>query len=243
MREILFDTETTGVFPDHGDEKLRDRIVEIGCVEVFNLERTGKEFHAYFNPDRDVPEEVVRVHGLRREFLINHKRFNEVAQDFLEFIGDAPLVAHNAQFDQNFVNAELRRLNLPLPANERFIDTLERAKAKLRAGMRLSLDGLSKHYRLDQRGFDLNARKGAGGHGALIDAKMLAEIYIELQGGRVQQFSFGDEPTKNAEGEAVVSTAKIRPRLSPLPLLSTAEERALHDQFNNELGGGNPWSN
>ena len=124
MREILFDTETTGVFPDHPDQKQCDRIVEIGCVEVFNLERTGREFHAYFNPERDVPEEVVRVHGLRRDFLMNHKLFGERVHDFLEFIGDAPLVAHNAAFDQGFINAELRRCGLAQLGDDRFIDTL-----------------------------------------------------------------------------------------------------------------------
>lgn len=236
-RVVIFDTETTGLSPATGD-----RIVEIGCVELIGFD-VGRTYHSYINPQRDVPEEVIRVHGLTGHFLADKPLFSQVHADLMDFFGADMIVAHNAEFDRRFLNAELELCGIAAVPKERFIDTLERAKAKLRAGMRLSLDGLSKHYRLDQRGFDLNARKGAGGHGALIDAKMLAEIYIELQGGRVQQFSFGDEPTKNAEGEAVVSTAKIRPRLSPLPLLSTAEERALHDQFNNELGGGNPWSN
>ena len=106
MREIVFDTETTGVFPDHPEAEFRDRIVEIGCVEIINLERTGREFHAYLNPERSVPDEVVRVHGLTRDFLLQHKKFSEIADEFLAFIGDAPLVAHNAAFDQGFINAE-----------------------------------------------------------------------------------------------------------------------------------------
>ena len=143
MREILFDTETTGVFPEHQDDKVRDRIVEIGCVEVINLERTGREFHAYLNPDRDVPEEVVRVHGLRLEFLRNHKRFAEIAADFMEFIGDAPLVAHNAAFDQGFLNAELRRCKLAPLGNERFVDTLAIARKRF-PGASCSLDALAQ---------------------------------------------------------------------------------------------------
>ena len=160
MREILFDTETTGVFPDHAEEKLRDRIVEIGCVEVVNLERTGREFHAYLNPDRDVPEEVVRVHGLRLDFLRNHRRFAEVVDEFMAFVGDAPLVAHNASFDQGFINAELRRLGREALSNERFVDTLAIARKKF-PGASNSLDALARRFQLDRYGFDLAARKGA----------------------------------------------------------------------------------
>ena len=109
MREIVFDTETTGVFPITKKPDLRDRIVEIGCVELIDLERTGREFHVYLNPERSVPEEVVRVHGLTREFLDKHEKFSVIADEILDFIGDAPLVAHNAAFDQDFINAELRR--------------------------------------------------------------------------------------------------------------------------------------
>jgi len=242
VREILFDTETTGVFPDHADEKLRDRIVEIGCVEVFNLERTGREFHAYFNPDRDVPEEVVRVHGLRREFLMNHKRFGDVVQELLEFIGDAPLVAHNAAFDQGFLNAELRRCGLPPFGDERFVDTLAIARKKF-PGASNSLDALARRFQLDRYGFDLAARKGAGGHGAIVDSRILAEVYLHLKGGREQTLVFD-------AGEAVVEDASVlRPieltqraqRETPLPSRLTAEEQAAHAAFIEKLGPNALW--
>lgn len=242
MREILFDTETTGVFPDHEDEKLCDRIVEIGCVEVFNLERTGREFHAYFNPDRDVPEEVVRVHGLRREFLINHKRFNEVAQELLEFIGEAPLVAHNAAFDQGFLNAELRRCGLPILGTERFVDTLLIARKKF-PGASNSLDALAKRFQLDRYGFDLAARKGAGGHGALIDSRILAEVYLHLRGGREQTLAFeaGEVIVENAAVLRPVEFTRRTPRPTSLPSRLTEEERAAHGAFVAKLGPNALW--
>ncbi|MEZ5994236.1 MAG: DNA polymerase III subunit epsilon [Hyphomonadaceae bacterium] len=242
MREILFDTETTGVFPDHQDEKLRDRIVEIGCVEVFNLERTGREFHAYFNPDRDVPEEVVRVHGLRLEFLRSHKRFPEVAADFLEFVGDAPLVAHNASFDQGFLNAELRRCGLPTLGNDRFIDTLAIARKRF-PGASCSLDALARRFQLDRYGFDLAARKGAGGHGALIDSRILAEVYLHLKGGREQRLAFdaGEAAAVEASAPRPVEFTKRAPRTAPLPRLLTAEEEAAHAAFVAKLGPSAIW--
>jgi DNA polymerase-3 subunit epsilon len=242
MREILFDTETTGVFPEHEDDKLRDRIVEIGCVEVFNLERTGHEFHAYFNPDRDVPEEVVRVHGLRLEFLRGHKRFPEMAKDLLEFIGDAPLVAHNAAFDQGFLNAELRRCGLPPLGDDRFVDTLAIARKRF-PGASCSLDALAKRFQLDRYGFDLASRKGPGGHGALVDSRILAEVYLHLKGGREQRLAFG-------AGEAVVENAAVlrpvefvrrAPRPTALPSRLTPEEAAAHAAFVEKLGPNALW--
>lgn len=220
------------MFPDHGDEKLRNRIVEIGCVELFNLERTGREYHAYFNPDRDVPEEVVRVHGLRREFLINHKRFSETVGELLEFIGDAPLVAHNSAFDQGFLNAELRRCGLPQLGDERFVDTLAIARKKF-PGASNSLDALAKRFQLDRYGFDLAARKGAGGHGALVDSRILAEVYLHLKGGREQTLSFdaGDAATDDASVLRAVEFARRTPRPIPLAPLLTEEEQAAHAEF------------
>ena len=220
------------MFPDHGDEKLRDRIVEIGCVELFNLERTGREYHAYFNPDRDVPEEVVRVHGLRREFLINHKRFSETVGELLEFIGDAPLVAHNSAFDQGFLNAELRRCGLPQLGDERFVDTLAIARKKF-PGASNSLDALAKRFQLDRYGSDLAARKGAGGHGALVDSRILAEVYLHLKGGREQTLSFdaGDAATDDASVLRAVEFARRTPRPIPLAPLLTEEEQAAHAEF------------
>jgi DNA polymerase-3 subunit epsilon len=242
MREILFDTETTGVFPDHKDEKQRDRIVEIGCVEVFNLERTGREFHAYFNPDRDVPEEVVRVHGLRLEFLRGHKRFSEVVSDFLAFVGDAPLVAHNASFDQGFLNAELRRCGREALGDDRFVDTLAIARKRF-PGASCSLDALAKRFQLDRYGFDLAARKGAGGHGALIDSRILAEVYLHLKGGREQRLAFDAGEVVAADAAVLRPVEFIRrtPRATPLPSRISVEEEVAHAAFIEKLGPNALW--
>lgn len=242
MREILFDTETTGVFADHAEEKLRDRIVEIGCVEVFNLERTGREYHIYLNPERDVPEEVVRVHGLRLDFLKNHRRFAEVAQEFLDFIGDAPLVAHNASFDQGFINAELRRCGRELLPTERFVDTLAIARKRF-PGASCSLDALARRFQLDRYGFDLAARKGAGGHGALVDSRILAEVYLHLKGGREQRLAFdvADVMTDDAAILSPIEFVKRQPRPTPLPSRLTSEEEAAHAAFIATLGPSALW--
>jgi DNA polymerase-3 subunit epsilon len=236
-RVVIFDTETTGRAPADGD-----RVVEIGCVELIGFE-AGRTFHAYLNPERDVPEEVVRVHGLTGAFLRDKPLFSTVCADLIAFFGDDVIVAHNAEFDRGFLNAELERLGRPIFDQGRFLDTLAVAKKKLRAGTRLSLDALSKYYRLDQRGFDLSARKGAGGHGALLDAQMLAEIYIELQGGREQALAFVAPPTDAAmQAEADILQFQPRPpRPQPLPLFSTAEERAAHEKFVASLGAPSLW--
>lgn len=241
MREIVFDTETTGVFADHAEPELRDRIVEIGCVEIINLERTGREFHAYINPDRSVPEEVVRVHGLTREFLSQHKRFGEVVDQFMEFVGDAPLVAHNASFDQGFLYAEFTRLGRDKPAAERFIDTLAIARKRF-PGASCSLDALAKRFQLDRYGFDLVTRKGAGGHGALVDARILAEVYLQLQGGREQKLAFEIEETIVATAEqGPIRFTSRPPRPAPLPPLLTPEEEAAHAGFVATLGAQALW--
>ncbi|MBL8543861.1 MAG: DNA polymerase III subunit epsilon [Hyphomonadaceae bacterium] len=242
MREILFDTETTGVFPEHPDPKQCDRIVEIGCVEVINLERTGREFHAYVNPERDVPEEVVRVHGLRAEFLRTHRRFTEVAAEFLEFIADAPLVAHNAAFDQGFINAELRRCQLELLPDARFIDTLAIARKRF-PGASCSLDALAKRFQLDRYGFDLSSRKGPGGHGALVDSRILAEVYLHLRGGREQRLAFdaGEAASENAAVLRHVEFVRRQPRPAPLAPLLTDEEASAHASFVEGLGPNALW--
>lgn len=242
MREILFDTETTGVFPDHAEEKLRDRIVEIGCVEVVNLERTGREFHAYLNPDRDVPEEVVRVHGLRLDFLRNHRRFAEVVDEFMAFVGDAPLVAHNASFDQGFINAELRRLGREALSNERFVDTLAIARKKF-PGASNSLDALARRFQLDRYGFDLAARKGAGGHGALVDSRILAEVYLHLKGGREQRLAFdaGEAASDNAAVLRPIEFVRREQRPTPLAPRMTDEEAAAHAAFIEKIGANALW--
>jgi len=233
MREIVFDTETTG-----RDPLLGDRIVEIACVEVVNLLPTGATFHRYINPERDVPEEVVRVHGLTGAFLSDKPVFgaDDVIGPLIAFIGDAPLVAHNAEFDRAFLNAELRRLSLEQLGAERFIDTLPIARA-LFPGAANSLDALSRRYQLDRMGFDLARRKGAGGHGALLDARMLAEVYLQLRGGRERKLVFVEEKARATEGVAAPIAFVRRPRRpSPLAPLITAAEAAAHAAFVAELG-------
>jgi DNA polymerase-3 subunit epsilon len=242
MREIVFDTETTGVFAEHADPVYRDRIVEIGCVELFNLERTGREFHVYINPERGVPDEVVRVHGLTREFLLNHRKFAEVAQEFLDFVGDAPLVAHNAAFDQGFINAELTRMGRDIAAAERFVDTLQIARKRF-PGASCSLDALAKRFQLDRYGFDLAARKGAGGHGALVDARILAEVYLQLKGGREQRLAFdgGEAEVQNAAILRPIQFTRRDQRPTPLPSRTTSEEEAAHAEFIAKLGPNALW--
>lgn len=170
VREIVFDTETTGFDPATGD-----RLVEIGAVELINHVPTGKTYHQYINPEREVPEEVVKVHGLTTEFLRDYPIFSEVAQDFIDFIGDdGILVAHNATFDMKFINYELKKLGYKGYEWDRVIDTLEIAKNKF-PGQRNNLDVLCKRF-----GIDNSARTF---HGALLDAQLLAEVYLELLGG------------------------------------------------------------
>lgn len=237
MREIVFDTETTGLDPLSGANP--DRLVEIGCVELVSLERTGRELHLYINPERDVPEEVVRVHGLRREFLAKHPKFAELAEQFLDFVADAPLVAHNAGFDQGFINAELRRTGRE-PALS-FIDTLPLARKRF-PGASCSLDALAKRFQLDRNGFDLAARKGAGGHGALVDARILAEVYLQLKGGREQRLAFESvEQKTNVEESAPVALTKRRARPKPLPSRLTPDDELAHAAFVETLGASALW--
>ncbi|MEZ6022758.1 MAG: DNA polymerase III subunit epsilon [Hyphomonadaceae bacterium] len=242
MREIVFDTETTGVFAEHPEADQRDRIVEIGCVELFNLERTGREYHVYINPERAVPDEVVRVHGLTREFLSQHSKFAEIVEGFLEFVGDAPLVAHNAAFDMGFINAELRRLGRDPHPEDRFVDTLAIARKRF-PGASCSLDALAKRFQLDRYGFDLAARKGAGGHGALVDSRILAEVYLQLKGGREQRLVFDPAETQASEAGVprAVQFARRSPRPEPLPALVTTEEATAHAEFVAGLGEAALW--
>lgn len=242
MREIIFDTETTGLDPWSEDGP--DRLVEIGCVELMGLERTGRELHLYINPERSVPDEVVRVHGLTRDFLQNHPKFADVAQQFIDFIGDAPLVAHNAAFDQGFINAELARIGLPHTPAERFVDTLPLARKRF-PGASCSLDALAKRYQLDRYGFDLAARKGPGGHGALVDARILAEVYLQLKGGREQALVFDEADIAQQESartsEAPVAFVRRAPRAQPLPSRITPEEAEAHAAMVARLGASALW--
>ncbi len=171
MREIIFDTETTGLDPKSGD-----RLVEIGCIEMVNRVPTGATFHCYFNPDRDMPAEAERVHGISAAFLADKPRFHEKAAEFLEFIGEeAMLVAHNAGFDFGFVNSELEMCGLPPLSRDRMVDTVAMARMR-HPGAKNSLDALCTRYGID--------RSHRTKHGALLDAELLAQVYVELTGGR-----------------------------------------------------------
>ncbi len=184
-REIVFDTETTGLEPLNGD-----RVVEIGCVELMNHVPTGRTMHVYLNPERDMPEEAFKVHGLSEAFLRDKPLFSSIAGQFLEFVSDATLVAHNASFDIAFLNAELARVNLP-PLSNPVIDTVQVARRR-HPGARVSLDALCKHYNID------NSRRAL--HGALLDSQILAEVYLELIGGRQVALALSEEPM-GVEGE------------------------------------------
>src|SRR6201746_2427682 len=173
MREIVLDTETTGLDPLRGD-----RLVEIGCVEIINRMPTGESFHRHINPERDMPAEAFAVHGLSSEFLADKPLFAHVVEEFLEFIADAPLVIHNASFDISFINAELDRIKRPAIPRERLVDTLLLARRK-HPGVSNRLDDLCSRYAID------NSRRTK--HGALLDAELLAEVYVDLVGARQSQ--------------------------------------------------------
>ena len=225
LREVVVDTDTTGLDPASGD-----RVIEIGCVEILNRIPTGREFHRYLNPERDVEEAALAVHGLTRAFLSDKPAFHQVADEWLAFIGDAPIVMHNAAFDVGFLNAELERVHRPMLAPERVVDTLLLARRRHPAGPN-SLDALCKRYGID------NSQRTK--HGALLDSFLLARVYVELLGERQATLGFGDA----ADGDAVPAprTAAARPRPEPLaPRLSTAAEAA-HATFVKTLGPSALW--
>lgn len=225
MREIVFDTETTGLDPLTGD-----RVVEIGCIEVINLIPSGQSFHVYLNPERDMPEEAFRVHGLSNEFLSDKPLFADLVDDFLAFVGeDSKLVAHNASFDIGFLNAELARCGRPALVHERVVDTLALARRRHGGGSN-KLDDLCVRYGID------NSRRTK--HGALLDAELLAEVYAELRGGR--QASLGLAVVAGRDfGTAAGGAAMTRPQ--PLPSRVTAAERAAHEAFVGSLGEDALW--
>jgi DNA polymerase-3 subunit epsilon len=225
VREIVFDTETTGFEPGDGH-----RIVEIGLVELMDHFPTGEELRFYLNPEREVPIESQRVHGLSNEFLADKPLFAHVVDEFLAFIGDAPLVIHNAAFDIKFINAELARVGRePIPLH-RAIDTIEIAKRKL-PGARYSLDELCKRFAID-----LSARSK---HGALLDCQLTAQVYLELIGGRQRGFSLA--PAEIAAA-APAGPGPARQRPVPLAPRLTEAEQARHDAFvAGELGDNPVW--
>ncbi|HEY3637736.1 MAG TPA: DNA polymerase III subunit epsilon [Rhizomicrobium sp.] len=226
MREIVVDTETTGLDPADGH-----RVIEIGCVELFGHVPTGRTFHHYLNPQRLIPLEAQRVHGLTDEFLAEKPLFAAIADELIEFFGDAPLVIHNAAFDLKFMNAEFSRLSKPLLSAARAIDTIEIAKAKL-PGARYSLDELCKRF-----GIDLSGR---GKHGALIDAELTARVYLELVGGRQTKLRLAPRDSVEA---TIAGTVAARPRPEPLPPRISLTEAVAHAEFvAQELGNDAVWN-
>jgi DNA polymerase-3 subunit epsilon len=224
-REIVLDTETTGLSPVMGD-----RIVEIGGIELLNHIPTGRNIHIYLNPERDMPEEAFRVHGLSNEFLADKPKFAEKAQEFIDFIEDATLVIHNAPFDMGFLDYELERIGRPTLRNE-VIDTVMVARNR-HPGARVSLDALCKHYGID------NSKRVL--HGALLDSEILADVYLELIGGRQVTLSLGGTDARPEAGAAFVfKPARQRPM--PLaPRLSDAELKA-HAVLVGTLGADAIW--
>lgn len=212
MREIVLDTETTGFDPLTGH-----RVVEIGCIELFNHVATGNEFHAYLNPERDMPAEAEAVHGLSTAFLADKPLFAAIADDMVAFIGDSPIIAHNASFDMNFINAELKRVGRPTIATERVLDTVGLARRKF-PGAQASLDALCRRFQIDT-----SAREK---HGALFDAQLLSKVYLELVGGREPGLAFAAVETVSVQQ---VSTDRIV--RAPRAHSPTAEEEVAHAIF------------
>ena len=221
MREIVFDTETTGLDPKTGD-----RMVEIGCIEMVNLVPTGATYHAYFNPERDMPAGAEAVHGLSAAFLSDKPLFREVAQELLDFIGDSPLVAHNAGFDFGFLNAELALIAMEPVCTTRMVDTVAIAR-KRHPGAKLSLDALCSRYGID--------RSHRVKHGALLDAELLAQVYVELRGGRQIGLELAAEAAAAHISRPVeisaVRKAPVGPRREPRRHTPSEAELARHRNF------------
>ncbi|MCP1167607.1 DNA polymerase III subunit epsilon [Limimaricola litoreus] len=225
MREIVLDTETTGFEPAEGD-----RIVEIGAVELQGHMPTGRTYHQYINPERSMPKGAFEVHGLGDDFLRDKPKFAAIAQEFLDFIGEARLVIHNAAFDMKFLNAELGWVNKPKIPMDRALDTLAIARKRF-PGSPASLDALCRRFGIDNGARTL--------HGALLDSEILAEVYLELIGGRQPDFALGV-----AQGGGTDTTQaewRPRPRPAPLPPRITEEEAATHAEFIGKLGDDALW--
>ncbi|MBU9697872.1 DNA polymerase III subunit epsilon [Rhodobacteraceae bacterium HSP-20] len=230
MREIVLDTETTGFEPSEGH-----RIVEIGAVELFNHLPTGRTYHQYINPQRSMPKEAFEVHGLGDDFLRDKPVFKAIGQAFLDFIGDAKLVIHNAAFDMKFLNAELEWAGLPGLPWARAVDTLAIARSKF-PGAPASLDALCRRF-----GVDNSAREK---HGALLDSEILAEVYLELVGGRQPDLVLAPVPTKEQQPGQVRSVGsdwRPKPRPVPLPSRLSADEAEAHEAFIAKIGDAAIW--
>ncbi|HEY5603330.1 MAG TPA: DNA polymerase III subunit epsilon [Gammaproteobacteria bacterium] len=232
MRQIVLDTETTGLEPSQGH-----RIIEIGCVELVNRQLTGNHYHQYINPDREVEEGAIEVHGISNEFLVDKPRFEAIAEDFIEFIKDAELIIHNAPFDVGFINHEFKLLGKRYPAVESLctvLDTLAMARQK-HPGQKNSLDALCKRYEVD------NAHRAL--HGALLDAEILADVYLRMTGGQAALLLGGQDSENMLQAQAIRRIPADRP---PLPVISAdAEELAAHQQrlqaINKDSGGECAW--
>lgn len=229
MREIIFDTETTGFRPEEGE-----RVIEIGAIEMVNRNPTGRTFHHYLNPEgKEVNPGAFQVHGLSNEFLADKKTFGEIVDEFIEFIDGAHLVAHNASFDMNFINHELARVKRVPIDDSVVIDTLQLARKKHPMAQN-SLDRLCERYKID------NTKRTK--HGALLDSELLAEVYIELLGGRQASLELdsGVEGKQDSAGFEINQTAKpVRP--SPLPSRVTESEMVAHAKFVEDLGEDAIW--
>ena len=225
MREIVLDTETTGFDPETGD-----RIVEIGAVELMGHVATGETYHQYINPERGMPDDAFQVHGLGDDFLRDKPKFAQVGQAFLDFIGDAKLVIHNAAFDIKFLNAELKWMGLPQIPWEQAIDTLAIARKRF-PGSPASLDALCRRFSIDNASRTL--------HGALLDSEILAEVYLELIGGKQPDFALSSRP----EAKSGESSETWAPKARPAPMASriSEAEAAAHAAFVEKLGGDSIW--
>lgn len=227
LREIVLDTETTGLDPDNGD-----RLIELGCIEIINRIPTGREFHRYLNPEREIHPDAVSVHGLTSAFLTDKPRFADVADDFLSFIGDAPLVAHNGVFDLSFINAELGRASRPPLSADRVVDTLALARRRHPAGPN-SLDALCKRYGID--------KSGRTKHGALLDSTLLANVYVELLGERQATLGLGGAGIEPGETHAYLGRSPAKQRPTPLPSRLSQAAEAAHREFVKKLGPAALW--
>lgn len=225
MREIVMDTETTGLDPTQGH-----KVVEIGAVELFNHIPTGRTFHQYINPQRQMPQEAFDVHGLSIEFLMSYPVFKDIAEKFLNFIGSSTLIIHNASFDVKFLNFELGNVGAEKIKNDRVLDTLKLARSKY-PGSPASLDALSRRFRID-----ISKRSK---HGALLDSQILAEVYLELIGGRQPGLELISTQTRNTTTSSNDGTFK---REVPLPSLLTDTEKKAHDTFIKLLGEKCLWT-
>ena len=216
MREIVLDTETTGLSPDNGD-----RIVEIGCVELINHVPTSNTYQVYLNPEKDMDPGAEKVHGLTNEFLLDKPKFIEIADSFLDFIGDSNLIAHNADFDINFLNSELVRAKKDKINNDRVVDTLKIARSKF-PGARNSLDALCKRFFVDNSNRSL--------HGALLDSELLAEVYLELVGGKEPDLELSTNTIKK-DNNSQNRTSNVSARKNKLKARITNIDEKNHRDF------------